>query len=166
MSRLDSMIRRLTAQRVCIHYGLDLISDLNGPILELGLGNGRTYDNLREHSEGREIFVFERSPAAHPSCTPAPQFLFEGHFRETLKRAANDLKSLAAFAHCDIGSGVPENDQVLAGAISYLLDDLLIPGAVVLSDQALHVGEGKAINLPTGISEGRYFLYRKSEERG
>ena len=166
MSRLDSMIRRLTAQRVCIHYALDLISDLNGPILELGLGNGRTYDHLREHSEGREIFVFERSPAAHPSCTPDPQFLFEGDFRETLKRAASDLKSLAAFAHCDIGSGVPANDQVLAGAISYLLDDLLIPGAVVLSDQALHVEQWEAIDLPNGISEGRYFLYRKSEERG
>ena len=58
MSRLDSMIRRLTAQRICIDLALDFISDVDGPVLELGLGNGRTYDHLREHSEGREIFVF------------------------------------------------------------------------------------------------------------
>ncbi|MBT4986711.1 MAG: hypothetical protein HOM87_02810 [Proteobacteria bacterium] len=164
MSRLDSMIRRLTAQKVCIHYALDLISDLGGPILELGLGNGRTYDHLREHSKGREIFVFERKPAAHPSCTPAPQFLFEGDFRDTLTGATGTLKLPAAFAHCDIGSGVSENDRALARAIAYPLNDLLISGAVVLSDQELHVGQWRSIDLPNGVSEGRYFLYRKFEE--
>ncbi len=165
MSRLDSMIRRLTAQRICIDLALDFISDVDGPVLELGLGNGRTYDHLREHSEGREIFVFERSPAAHPSCTPEPQFLFKGDFRETLKRAVSGLKSRAAFAHCDIGSGVSENDQALARAIGDPLNDLLIPGAVILSDQELHVEEWGVIDLPNGLAEGRYFLYRKAEER-
>ena len=165
MSRLDSMIRRRTAQRLCIHYGLDLISDLGGPILELGLGNGRTYDHLREHSRGREIFVFERRPAAHPSCTPEPQFLFEGDFRETLKEAAGTLSPPAAFAHCDIGSGVSENDRALGIAIAAPLNDLLTPGAVVLSDQELYVEQWSAIDLPNGVSEGRYFLYRKFEQR-
>ncbi|MGH6887075.1 MAG: class I SAM-dependent methyltransferase, partial [Geminicoccales bacterium] len=48
MSRLDSFIRRLEAQRACLDLAAARIADLPGPVLELGLGNGRTYDHLRE----------------------------------------------------------------------------------------------------------------------
>ena len=48
MSRLDSFIRRLEAQRACLNRAAELIGDLEGVVLELGLGNGRTYDHLRE----------------------------------------------------------------------------------------------------------------------
>ena len=58
MSRLDSFIRRLEAQRACLEYAAGQIRDLPGPVLELGLGNGRTYDHLRELLPEREIFVF------------------------------------------------------------------------------------------------------------
>ena len=44
MSRLDSFIRRLEAQRSCLETAVALVADLPGPILELGLGNGRTFD--------------------------------------------------------------------------------------------------------------------------
>ncbi len=60
MSRLDSFIRRLKAQRACLGLAAELIRDVPGPLLELGLGNGRTYDHLREIMPGREIYVFER----------------------------------------------------------------------------------------------------------
>ena len=40
MSRLDSVIRRLQAQRACLDRAVDLVRDLPGPVLELGLGNG------------------------------------------------------------------------------------------------------------------------------
>ncbi len=66
MSRLDSFIRRMIAQRDCLAAAARLIGDIPGPVLELGLGNGRTYDHLREILPGREIFVFDRRVAAHP----------------------------------------------------------------------------------------------------
>ena len=66
MSRLDSAIRRLQAQRACLDLAIERISELDGPILELGLGNGRTFDHLREHTAGRQIYVFDRRIAAHP----------------------------------------------------------------------------------------------------
>ena len=47
MSRLDSFIRRLEAQRACLDRAAELIRDIDGHVLELGLGNGRTYDHLR-----------------------------------------------------------------------------------------------------------------------
>ena len=66
MSRLDSFIRRLEAQRACLDRAAALVAGLAGPVLELGLGNGRTYDHLRALLPGRDIFVFERAVSAHP----------------------------------------------------------------------------------------------------
>jgi hypothetical protein len=65
MSRLDSFIRRVQAQRACLDRAAELIADVPGPVLELGLGNGRTYDHLREQLPARRIFVFERLVQAH-----------------------------------------------------------------------------------------------------
>ena len=48
MSRLDSFRRRLTAQIDGLNWAADNLPDM-GDVLELGLGNGRTYDHLREH---------------------------------------------------------------------------------------------------------------------
>ena len=60
MSRLDSAIRRLMAQKMALAWATDQVVGRPGPVLELGLGNGRTYDHLREIlGSTREIFVFE-----------------------------------------------------------------------------------------------------------
>ena len=48
MSRLDSFIRRLQAQRACLSEAAAQIRGVDGFVLELGLGNGRTFDHLRE----------------------------------------------------------------------------------------------------------------------
>jgi hypothetical protein len=42
MSRLDSFIARMQAQRDCLNFLKPAIDALPGPILEVGLGNGRT----------------------------------------------------------------------------------------------------------------------------
>ena len=91
MSRLESAIRRLQAQRACLDWAVSEIAYVPGPILELGLGNGRTYDHLRRRLPGRRIYVFERKVAAHPDCTPDDQHLFEGDFRDTLPGASNRI---------------------------------------------------------------------------
>ena len=60
MSRLDSFIRRLQAQRACLNEAVAQIRGVEGFVLELGLGNGRTFDHLREICPDREIYVFDR----------------------------------------------------------------------------------------------------------
>jgi hypothetical protein len=63
MSRLDSLIRRIRAQRACLNRAADLIKGVPGPVLELGLGNGRTYDHLRElMPDGRFTHLIASSP--------------------------------------------------------------------------------------------------------
>ena len=37
----------------------------DGPVIELGLGNGRTYDHLRERLPGRRIIAFDRVNAGN-----------------------------------------------------------------------------------------------------
>ncbi len=73
MSRLDSFIRRLEAQRTVLNWAASAIEGKDGIVLELGLGNGRTYDHLRELLPDRAIHVFERNPQPNPrSMPPAP----------------------------------------------------------------------------------------------
>ena len=164
MSRLDSMIRRLEAQRACIEWALRSVEALDGVILELGLGNGRTFDHLREHAAQREIYVFERAPAAHPDCTPSAPYLIEGDFRESLQNQRPILAQQAALAHCDIGSGHSDRDRQLAIDIGPILNDLLRPGAIVLSDQKFAVPEWQMLPGPANVPKGRYFVYQKKHQ--
>jgi hypothetical protein len=119
MSRLDSFIRRLEAQRSCLALAVERSRHVPGVVLELGLGNGRTFDHLREICAGgpqpRDIHVFDRQVAAHPDCIPAPDRLFLGDFTATLKQARARLgDGSAALIHVDLGSGDDAASRALA----------------------------------------------------
>jgi hypothetical protein len=164
VSRLDSFIRRLEAQRACLDFAAARIADLPGPVLELGLGNGRTYDHLRKLLPEREIFVFEREVRAHPADRPDPRHLVLGDFRDTLPAAGNRLPGKAALAHADIGSGDRAITTDLARWLSSALPPLLGAAAWVVADQPLRHRSLLAQPLPVGIIANRYFLYRHQTE--
>ena len=75
MSRLDSFIRRLEAQRIVLNWAAAAIAGREGPVLELGLGNGRTYDHLRDILPGRAIHAFDRQAKANPRSMPEAPLL-------------------------------------------------------------------------------------------
>ena len=160
MSRLDSFIRRLTAQAACLESAVRSIDGLQGPIIEIGLGNGRTYDHLRELAGGREIFVFDRQIAAHPDCVPDSAHMIVGDFHDTLPVALAALGAPAAMAHCDFGSGDQAATAALAAWLGPVLAALLADGAVVASDQALNLAALAPLALPAGVASGRYHMYR------
>ncbi len=160
MSRLDSFIHRLTAQRACLDAAALAIGDRPGPVLEVGLGNGRTYDHLRERLPGRDIFVFERQVAAHPDCVPDQAHLLLGDFRDTLPAALARLGAPAVLAHCDFGSGDAAATAALAVWLAPALTGLLADGAVVASDQPLEAAGLTPLDLPEAVAPGRYHLYR------
>lgn len=160
MSRLDSFIRRLEAQRACLDAAARAIAGLPGPVFELGLGNGRTFDHLRETCPDREIFVFERRVAAHPDCVPDADHLFLGDLKESLPAAESRFAGQVALVHVDIGSGDQAATREIAGFIAGRLPRFLRPGAMVASDQCLDGAGLPAAALPPGVEPGRYFLYR------
>ena len=161
MSRLDSFIRRLEAQRACLDHAAQLIADKPGNVLEFGLGNGRTYDHLRSLFPDRDIHVFERRVAAHPDCIPPADLLFVGDFLETLPRAVTQLGAHTILANLDVGSGDEAASQALARAMLPQVLRLLQHDAIVVSDQPLADPALEEIALPAGIRPGRYFLRRR-----
>ncbi len=161
MSRLDSFIRRLEAQRACLDRAAILIRDLDGAVLELGLGNGRTYDHLRELFPRRAIYVCERRVAAHPDCVPPHDRLLLGDMRETLPGAVATLGGRVALAHFDAGTGDQAGNRALAAELRPLILPLLCVGGVLVSDPVLDGPEFETLKLPDGVAPGRYHLYRR-----
>lgn len=160
MSRLDSAIRRLKAQRACLDHAATLIARVPGPVVELGLGNGRTYDHLRQILPGREIFAFDRQMDAHPDCVPDARHLVLGDFADTLPKALGLIGARAALIHADTGTGEAERNARLAAWLGPRLAALAAPGGVILSDQELKGIAAAPLPPPPGVAEGRYFLYR------
>ncbi|RUL95941.1 class I SAM-dependent methyltransferase [Rhizobium chutanense] len=158
MSRLDSFIRRLTAQRDILNAIIGLVGEIEGPVLEFGLGNGRTYDHLRECFPGRRIVAFDWEVRSYSASTPEAQDMVTGNIRESGQAF---LGIGAALAHADIGTGHDEIDAVTLTWLPQLMAGVLAPNAIAVSGLPLEHADLVALPLPEGIKEGRYFLYRR-----
>jgi len=159
MSRLDSFIRRMTAQRDILNQiATQSLLPESGDVLELGLGNGRTYSHLREVFPDRRIVVFDRRVMAHSSCIPEDKNMVVGEIAET---AQAYIGKDAAMAHADIGSGSDEIDAVTVQWLPPLMAGLLVTGGIALSGLPLEHDNLKQLPIPDSIDSKRYFLYRK-----
>ena len=158
MSRLDSFIRRLTAQRDILNAISADLDHLDGPILELGLGNGRTFDHLRERFPDRRIIAFDRAALAYDHSMPDKGNLILGEIQDT----AQDFIGIgAALAHADIGTGYADKDAVTLTWLPQLMAGILAPHGIAICGLPLDHAELQPLALPDGINSGRYFLYRR-----
>jgi hypothetical protein len=160
VSRLDSFIRRLKAQRACLDLAAHLVRELDGDVLELGLGNGRTYDHLRHLFPDRKIYVCERRVAAHPDCVPPAELLLLGDMRDTLQAACGLLGRRVALAHLDPATGDGPAGLALAVELAPLIMPLLRWGGILVSEPAIARDELTPVPLPESVAPGRYNLYR------
>ncbi|MBY5935328.1 class I SAM-dependent methyltransferase [Tateyamaria omphalii] len=156
MSRLESMRRRLTAQIDGINWAAEKIADMEGDVLEMGLGNGRTYDHLRQQLPERRIWVIDRVLKCHPSCVPPEADFLEGEAEPMLARLAQDGRRMA-LAHYDFGYGIKEKDVEEGQRLSPLIAAVMAPGGLILSQQPL-VGF-EQICGPDTIAPDRYLFY-------
>jgi len=157
MSRLDSMLRRLSAQRDGLNWAAAQISDLPGDVLDLGLGNGRTYDHLREILPDRRIWVIDRVLQCHPSCVPPGDDFLEGEAEAMLAALAGRGAGIA-LAHYDLGFGVKAKDVAEAERLSPALARVMRPGGLIVSGQPL-VGF-TPVTGPQTIAPERYLFYQ------
>jgi S-adenosyl-L-methionine methyltransferase len=165
VSRLDSFIRRLKAQRACLDLAAHLVRELDGDVLELGLGNGRTYDHLRHLFPDRKIYVCERRIAAHPDCVPPAELLLLGDMRDTLQAARQLLGRRVALAHLDPATGDGPASLALAAELAPLIMPLLRPAGMFVSEPAITRDELSPVPLPESVAPGRYHLYRYVNSR-
>jgi hypothetical protein len=159
MSRLDSFIRRMQAQRDILNRVAPLVRLRPGPVLEVGLGNGRTYDHLRELLPGRPIYVFDLAVHAHPDCIPSPDMLFLGDAKDTLVEARRLLGKSAVLIHCDLGTGDAVANAAMAPWLGPRLAALLADGGVAVVNQPLDVSGWRRLPAPPGMPRDRYFAY-------
>jgi hypothetical protein len=161
VSRLDSFIRRLEAQRTCLDFAARLVRGVEGDVLELGLGNGRTYDHLRQLFPDRKIYVCERRLAAHPDCVPPAEYLLLGDMRDTLRAAHEPLAGRIALAHLDPGTGDLAASRVLAAELTPLIVPLLRCSAVLVSEPAVASDKLSPLEPPASVAPARYNIYRR-----
>ncbi len=157
MSRLDSMLRRLTAQRDGLNWAAGQIADTEGDVLDLGLGNGRTFDHLREALPNRRIRVIDRVLQCHPSCIPPIEDFLEGEADAMLAALAAEGARFA-LAHYDLGFGVKDQDVAEAARLSPYIGAVMAPGGLIISGQPL-VGFTE-VTGPDSIPVDRYLFYR------
>ncbi|MEM9643122.1 MAG: class I SAM-dependent methyltransferase [Pseudomonadota bacterium] len=156
MSRLDSMLRRLTAQRDGLNWAAARIAKKTGDVLDMGLGNGRTYDHLREILPDRRIWVMDRVLQCHPDSIPPEQDFLQGEAEPMLEMLASEGHKMA-MAHYDLGRGIKADDVAEAARLSPMIAQVMQPGGLLISGQPL-VGFDQ-IDGPDCIAPDRYLFY-------
>ena len=157
MSRLDSMLRRLTAQRDGLNWAAAQIDGMEGDVLDMGLGNGRTYDHLREILPARRIWVIDRILQCHPDSTPPVEDFLQGEAEPMLEKLVAHGRTIT-LAHYDFGRGIKIADTAEAAALSPLVKQVMRPGGLLISGQPLV--DLEQIKGPETIAPDRYLFYR------
>lgn len=160
ISRLEKTLFRLQSQQACLAYAFSEIAGRPGPVVELGLGLGRTFDHLRRHLPERDIHVFDRVNKAYEDCQPESAFLHLGEIEETLPALANQLAGKVVLANSDLGSHDRELNRIVAAMSARLLPPVMAAGGIVMSDLPLPLDGFQSVRLPPGALEGSYYLYR------
>ena len=160
MSRLESFIRRMLAQRDCINLAADMIKDVPGVVWEFGLGNARSYDHLRETFTDRDVYVFDLEPYAPMEFRPPENRLVVGNVQETVPREVARNPGAVALLHYDVGTGHRPDDLKLAAELSKVISPAIAPGGIVMGVYELTLENAMQLPNPEGIAEGRYFIYR------
>ncbi len=160
-SRLERMLARLTTQKHCLEYAAGELARVPGPVFELGLGKGRTFDHLRRLLPERELWVFDRCVHAPEDVQPDAEYLLLGDFAATL--VAPRCPAQAALIHADMGSDDRAHDAEQARVLAPLIAAKLAPGGLVLCDRPLELPGCVALALPPGCDGWPYYLYRRPQ---
>lgn len=131
-----------------------MVTQLAGPALEIGWGDGTAYDHLREIMRRREILVFDRQVLAPADVPPPTASRILGDPRETLPMAWERCRREAALAHLNIVS------PRMSAELAPLVAPMLRPGAVVIAETPLELPGWEAIALSDTQRESRDYLYR------
>ena len=151
----------MQAQKAFLEDVAARIGEVEGPVFELGLGNGRTFDHLREILPDREIFVFDRSVTAHPASIPDGEHMIIGEIRDTLAYCKPRTKRPAALVHCDLGTGDPTADLAKAAWLAPLLGEHCASGGFIASGIELSLPRFQEMPRSADATLGRYWLYRR-----
>jgi hypothetical protein len=143
------------SQRASLERAAAMITQLPGPALLIGWGDGNAYDHLHEIMRRRDLFVFDKAIAAPESAPPLPEHRIIGDPAESLPQAWERWRRTAAFAYLNFPAPARA-----AAAWAPLLAPLLRPGAIVIAETALELTGWEELPAPEGTRGVREHLYR------
>ncbi|MEX0810538.1 MAG: class I SAM-dependent methyltransferase [Dongiaceae bacterium] len=165
LTRLERFIARTSAQRACIDAAARATDAVAGDVWEVGLGNGRTYDHLRERFPDRDIVVFDREIAAHPDCVPSDDMMRLGDFRTTIPEEIARAEGRVAVIHADIGTANIEKSRAMGRWLAPIFAAALAPGGYLIGDQPMEDASLEKLKLADAcggaMPADAYFFYRK-----
>ena len=160
MSRLDSFIARMQAQRDCLNFLKPKIDALPGPDPRSRPGQ-RPHLRSSARSLSRPRHLCLRAQGGGPSrLHPAGRPAVSGRGAGSLAKAAQKLGATAALIHTDLGTGDHAANMAMGQWLGPALDALAGPGGYVLANQPLDVARWRRQPDPPGVPKDRYFLYR------
>jgi hypothetical protein len=162
LSMLDKFYFRLRSQHACFAWLFEEMQQMPGPVFELGLGKGRTYDHLRRNQPDREIYVFERDVRPMEGCLPPDPYLVRGDIEVNLPLYVSRFAGKVALVHSDVGDISAEHNRMMSELVPRIAPPALMPGGYLLSDLNLELPGFERLPLPPEAVPDRYFIYRKS----
>lgn len=160
MSRLESFLRRMNAQRDLLDAAAELCRDIEGPIVDLGIGNGRTLDHLAALFPDRRVFAFGDFIHSAIDVLPPPEQVVVGNIRDTLPFALPRLGERAALVHNDLGSADAVGNAATAAWLAPAIEAVARPDAIVVTSFLLPFRNYVALPLPPTVQPGRYHLLK------
>ena len=167
LTRLDRLLFRLEAQRICLHWAFDQIAGIPGVVFEMGLGHGRTYDHLRTHLPDREIYVLDREIDSFDDCVPPDDRFLMGDIADTLAEVGRGrFSGKVILAHADLGSYTEEHNFAMIAKLNGNLPSVLAPRAIVISDLPLELAGVRRLPLPLELARTAIFFIARNEAPG
>lgn len=158
MSKLDSFIRRLSTQIQCLNWASQQVCGIKGDILELGLGNGRTYDHLKLLFPKRKCFVAEVDETCIRQHSDIPRDnIILGDLRTTLPQLN---PGVFALIHCDIGGWDDTESEPTMRSIDQVLVNLLVQEGILVSSLPILYSTLAECQANCYFKK-RYFVYKK-----
>lgn len=135
-----------------------LIEGRPGPILDLGLGAGRTYDHLCALFPDRAVFAFDFAVNAALEVLPSADQFVVGDIRDTLPFALPRIGAPAALIHNDLGLGDGLFNETVAAWLAPAIEGVARADAIVVTSFLLPFKRFAEHALPPGVATGRYHL--------
>lgn len=150
----------MSAQRTLLDEAAALVADIEGPIVDLGIGNGRTLDHLAALFPERKVFAFGDFIHSAVDVLPPAEQVVVGNIRDTLPFALPRLGARAALIHNDLGSADAVGNAATAAWLAPAIAAVARPDAVVVTSFLLPFSNYVAMPLPPTVRPGRYHLLK------
>jgi hypothetical protein len=161
-SFLERLIVRMNTQRETLERVFQLNDgNVDGLILEVGLGSGRVYDHLRCQYPKNRIVAFDFKVDTRPEYSPKPEDTILGDIKETLPNFAAQNPNAVGLIHLDIGDHDHTKATLYYNSLAFHINFMTKKTACILADRKIELDGWENIDLSNLTRQWSYYAIRK-----